>query len=72
MNETPVRLYAIEKNPDDGLFYLHTDRELAANGKDFISNKLPQGFPTEAVAREHARLEHGAADSEIAPNSGVR
>lgn len=71
MNEKSVRLYAIEDNSDDGLFYVHTDRVLAANGRDFNSKKLEPGFPTEAAAREHAR-ELGAADDDIAPNQGVR
>ena len=71
MNDKPVRIYAIEENSDDGLFYLHTDRVLAANGRDFNSTRLEPGFPTEAAARDHAR-ERGAADDDIAPNQGVR
>lgn len=70
MNEKSLRLYAVEENTDDGLFYVHSDRVLAANGRDFNSKKHLPGFPTEAAAREHAR-ELGAADNEIAPNQGV-
>lgn len=65
----PVRLYAIEHNPDDDLYYLHRERALSSDGKGFTSKREPEGFPSEAAAREHARVHHGAADSDIAPPS---
>jgi hypothetical protein len=66
-----IHPFAIEHAPD-GLYYLHTDRAPNKWSVAFDVNRQPQGFATEQEARDFAKEQFGAGDSDFATHPMAR